>query len=131
MSRPLPRMLDDPDHSADEHREIIIGHCDPGDRSTLASLSRCREVSFPIRWVTECPLGGDPSVMGLALIREVDFVRRMGVAAVRHMNNGHALMWLINFSRGFEIFSCGVKIEHLARIVGSHRFNVYGRVPGH
>jgi len=53
------------------------------------------------------------------------------VAAVRHMNDGRELIWLSNFSRGFEIFTFGVKIEHLARIVGSHRFNSYGRVPGH
>src|ERR1700688_3965134 len=36
-----------------------------------------------------------------------------------------------NFNRGFEVFAVCIKVEHLARLVGSHRFNSYGRVPGH
>src|SRR5258707_3495416 len=69
--------------------------------------------------------------MDLVLIRKVDSVRRMGVAAVRHVNDGRELMWLRNFSRGFEILTFCVKAEHLARLVGSHCFNFDGRVPGH
>ena len=53
------------------------------------------------------------------------------MAAVRHMKDGRELMWLSNFSRGFQISAVDMKIEHLARLVGSHRFNSYGRVPGH
>jgi hypothetical protein len=47
------------------------------------------------------------------------------------MNDGRELIWLSNLSRGFEIFTVGAKIEYLARIIGSHRFNLYGRVPRH
>jgi hypothetical protein len=69
--------------------------------------------------------------MGLVMFREVDFVRGMGVATVRHVNDGRELVWLRNFSRGFEIFTSCVKIENLARSIGSHCFKFYGRVPGH
>jgi hypothetical protein len=81
--------------------------------------------------MTERPSGRAVSVVGLVLIRKVHFVMRMGVAAVRHMNDNRELIWLANSSRGVEIFTIGVKIEQLARIVGSHRFNSHGRVPGH
>jgi len=60
------------------------------------------------------------------MFRKVDFVRRMGVAAVRNLNDGLEFMWFRNFSRGFEVFTFCVKVENLARIVGSHCFNFYG-----
>ena len=53
------------------------------------------------------------------------------MAAVRHSNDGVELLWFRNFSRGFEVFTFCVKVESLARVVGSHCFNFYGRVPGH
>ena len=65
------------------------------------------------------------------MVRKVDHVWSMGVAAVRHVNDGREHMWLRNVGRGYEIFAFGLKIEHLSRIVGSHCFNSYGRVPGH
>jgi hypothetical protein len=107
------------------------GSCGLGNRCALTSHRRGRAASIAIRCMTERPSGRVLSVVGLVLIRKAHFVRRMSVAAVRHMNDGREPIWLSNFSRGFEIFTFGVKIEHLARIVGSHRFNSYGRVPGH
>ena len=68
--------------------------------------------------------------MGLVTIRKVNFVS-MGVAAVRHMNDSLECMWFGNVSRGFEVFTLRVKVEGLARIVGSHCFNCYGRVARH
>jgi hypothetical protein len=65
------------------------------------------------------------------MIRKVDFVRGMDVAAVRHVNDRLELMGFRNFNRGFEVFTLCIKVEHLARLVGPHRFNSYGRVPGH
>src|ERR1700682_2681888 len=88
-------------------------------------------VAVRIRCVTERPSGRAVSGVGPVLIRKVHLMRRMGVAAMRHMNDGRELMWLSNFSGGFQISAADMKIEHLARIVGSHRFNSYGRVPGH
>ena len=50
---------------------------------------------------------------------------------MRHVNDRLELMGFRNFNRGFEVFAVCIKVEHLARLVGSHRFNSYGRVPGH
>ncbi|SRR5258708_7851840 len=55
----------------------------------------------------------------------------MDVAAVRHLNEGLELLWFRNFGRGFKVFAFCVKVESLARIIGSHCFNSYGRVRGH
>ena len=70
-------------------------------------------------------------VMGLVMSRKVDFMRSMGVAAVRHVNDGLELMRFRNLSRGFEIFTICAKDESLAHVVGSHCFNSYDRVPRH
>src|SRR6266542_6753799 len=64
------------------------------------------------------------------LILKVDFVG-MRVAAVRHVNDGLERVWFRNFSRGFEVFTSCLKIESLARIVGSHCFNCDRRVARH
>jgi hypothetical protein len=40
-------------------------------------------------------------------------------------------MGLRHFGRGFEALTFGVKVERLARIVGSHCFKGNGRVPGY
>ena len=58
-------------------------------------------------------------------------MRRMGVAAVRHVNDGLELMRFRDFTRGFKAFTFCLKLESLARVVGSHCFNSYRRVRGH
>jgi len=55
----------------------------------------------------------------------------MGVGAMRHVNDGLELVWFMNLSRGFEVFTVGMKVESLARLVGSHCVNFYGGVAGH
>src|SRR5450759_2223926 len=93
--------------------------------STVSTLYRSIESSIDGE-------SGHERVMGrLVMIRKVDFVRRMAVAAVRHLNDGLELMWFRNLGRGFEVFTFCVKVESLARIVGSHCFNSYDRARGH
>jgi hypothetical protein len=65
------------------------------------------------------------------MIRKVDFVRGMGVTAVRHVKDGLEVMWLRHFGRGFKVLTFGVTGERLARIVGSHCFKGDRRVPRH
>ena len=71
------------------------------------------------------------SLEALALFtRKLNFVG-MRVASVRHLHDGLELVGCRNAIRGFEIFILCTKGEGLARTVGSHRFNGYGRIPGH
>ena len=65
------------------------------------------------------------------MIRKIDFVRRVGVAAVRHLNDGPELTRFRNFVLALKVFTIRAKGESLTRTVRSHRFNFYGRVRGH
>ena len=67
----------------------------------------------------------------MACSRKVDFVGRVSVAAMRHVNDGPEHLWRRNVGRRFEEFALCVKDECLARLVGSDRLDCDGRVSGH
>jgi hypothetical protein len=71
------------------------------------------------------------SVMSAVVLRKVDFVGRMGVTAVRHLNDGPELMRFRNVILAFEVITLREKGEGLTRTVRSQRFDFYGRVRGH
>ena len=61
----------------------------------------------------------------------MDFVGKMRMAAVRHLNDSLEFVRFRNVILRFEVFTLRAKGERLARTVRSDRFNFYGRVRGH
>ena|SRR5882757_7747286 len=65
------------------------------------------------------------------LFLELYSVRRVRVAAVRHLDDGLELVRFRNVVRGFKIFTFRGEGESLTRATGSHCFNFYNGVRWH
>src|SRR6266496_6684927 len=70
------------------------------------------------------------SVTSAVMLRKLDLVWGMRVAAVRHSNDGLELVRLGNAIRGFEGFILRAKGKSLAHTAGSHRFDCHGCARG-